>query len=859
MKKTLLTKMGLALIMALSLSLANAQEPPVTYFTFEDGTELPAFQAIGGVYDGVVDNPATDAVNGSAKVGKSTTGNNAWDGIRYYFANKLDLRKDTVFTMMVYHPTATDTRIRLHFFGDYELKSDETYYNTPGEWQLLEWHLDKEHDMHFNSVGLIFAHTNHSPGQEWFFDDLKGPDVYPEMGAELYFDFEVDPQPELENAGATFDGVVANPVTDGANPSENVGKFTTGNNPWDGVVYRVSTTFDLRNDTIFTMMVYHPTLEGSTRLQFNGDAAELKLNVEYTTPGEWQLLTWRVPKEYHNQFNRVMLVFAHDRSGSGEEWLFDELRGAPQTPPDETPPKKYYYSTNYRKDWSGFSGAEYMGVVANPDTDNEVHWEAETGLAVTGSASWAGMSYDLPAPIEFGFVKRFVMSVYSAEAGRVRIMLEDGGQDPKLRLWAQYTTPGEWQQLVFDASDSEGEFLDGVYDRIVLIFDDENSDAGKQWYFDKLYGPMIADPGPQVTYFDFQSAVELSFTGFSGGAYIGELPNPDPDDVNDAPEVGMSMTGGDFWSGLFYYLPSTISFDEGRSFSTKIYTADRDTVMEGAGRFGDFRIELRGTPHSNDTRLRMWAEYTDMGNWVDITLHADESIDLPESGIRNDFYHTILMIFDDKRQVSGEEWYFHNIMGPMLTPVYYADIKFQVHSYMEDVQKYEIEINDSGERIPLELVVPDPPEEGTKEDDPGYDTWFVDLLQLPVGAHSMNIYADDVLLDDGTNWSFEVPEISRWMEEVTFVHQSDVSVPENGFGTSTISMYPNPVRNALTIESPIMISEYQIYDIVGKVVLHDTQSARNTVVNTAVLKSGVYFIRILDETGTLHTHKFIKE
>ncbi len=703
-------------------------------------------------------------------------------------------------------------------------------------------------------IRVGFEYEKSTPASGVVYLDLVGFDIIeeepPVLGSVLFFNFEEEEAdlPEFINAGATFGGVMDNPNISSRNPSAHVGMSATGSNSWDGISYYFDNTLDLRNDTIFTMLVYHPELEGRTRLQFNGPTAELKLDEYYTTPGQWQLITWRIPKSYDGMFNRVMLVFAHDRAVKDEIWYFDELRGAPLSPPDETPEKTYYSTKNFRKSWTGFDNAVYEGVTENPLV-NATHMEPLAGKFITGTQNWAGIHYDLPGGVNFSKGKRFTMLVYSEHTGRVRLQLEKTSND-RARFYANYTTPGEWALLTFDSGNMDGEFKDDHYTRIVLVFDDETNVAGKAWYFDEIHGPAIMDSGPQIAYFDFMSAIEPTFRGFSGGAYIGKMFNLSPDAVNPNEFAGLSYTGGDFWSGIFFDLPSTINFDESHTFKTKIFTEERDTT--GTASFGDFRIELRGTPHNNDTRFRMWHEYKDMGKWVEITLKADESsIDYATNSRRNNFYHTLLIVFDDKRRDSGHEWYFDNIVGPKLTPVYNADILLTVTNHGIAASTYAIAIND-GERIPLH-------NDGTNGDVTADDNiWSFRINGLPVGDHVMAVYADDKLISDAATVPFTVPETIR-LTRVNFDHMEDTSTPETPLSNSIIRMFPNPADAELHIQSMANLSNIAVFDIVGRMVIQASPEHNSYTMNTSQLKSGIYIIRIADETGAIETLRFIKK
>lgn len=68
---------------------------------------------------------------------------------------------------------------------------------------------------------------------------------------------------------------------------------------------------------------------------------------------------------------------------------------------------------------------------------------------------------------------------------------------------------------------------------------------------------------------------------------------------------------------------------------------------------------------------------------------------------------------------------------------------------------------------------------------------------------------------------------------------------ENG-----LVIYPNPVTdNLLTVQSPTTIISIELYDFSGKLILHKTCTGQNTQINFASLLPGIYYLKVLDQTG----------
>jgi len=104
------------------------------------------------------------------------------------------------------------------------------------------------------------------------------------------------------------------------------------------------------------------------------------------------------------------------------------------------------------------------------------------------------------------------------------------------------------------------------------------------------------------------------------------------------------------------------------------------------------------------------------------------------------------------------------------------------------------------------------------------------------------------VIDDFGIWNRALTQ-----QEVTNLFNSDTTLSTTDFLNSII-MYPNPVKNMLTIDG-FVVKDFVIYSVLGKVVLK--MSNQNTI-DVSSLSKGVYFIKVSDGING-STKKFIKE
>ncbi len=78
--------------------------------------------------------------------------------------------------------------------------------------------------------------------------------------------------------------------------------------------------------------------------------------------------------------------------------------------------------------------------------------------------------------------------------------------------------------------------------------------------------------------------------------------------------------------------------------------------------------------------------------------------------------------------------------------------------------------------------------------------------------------------------------------------------------TVTVDLFPNPVSSELTISSSQLTgATISISDISGRELLHDLSVLSSKTLNLKSLVSGIYFLRVESEDGSVTVKKFIKE
>ena len=79
----------------------------------------------------------------------------------------------------------------------------------------------------------------------------------------------------------------------------------------------------------------------------------------------------------------------------------------------------------------------------------------------------------------------------------------------------------------------------------------------------------------------------------------------------------------------------------------------------------------------------------------------------------------------------------------------------------------------------------------------------------------------------------------------------------NDFTSLNAKVFPNPVADILNVDSQLPILNYQIYNILGSLVMTSEVNTLNTSIDVSDLRSGVYMIKLNGMEGS-QTKRFVK-
>lgn len=320
-------------------------------FDFETPTTSTGFGSWGSAGFTQITNPDQTGVNTSTNVGEfSHDGGNGYIGIESdgTFDN-IDFSATPTFKIKVWVDEPVEVIFKLQNNPNWWDPSSEVKYQVTqaetSQWIQLEFNFSNVTATNYNRVVLYFDGGNSIPsgaGHKYYFDDIEKSavllsptctdgiqngdetdidcggttcDPCPEKLTEFNFDFDT-PTP-LEGAeSATFNDDATNTVTDGINPTANVGEILQVNGTWySQLKYQFNDGVDLSSgDKGFSVKVKGPRIIPVTiKIEDGGDAVDV--TVDYTTPNVWQELRFDFSSFTSDSNKKIALFFGYEENG----------------------------------------------------------------------------------------------------------------------------------------------------------------------------------------------------------------------------------------------------------------------------------------------------------------------------------------------------------------------------------------------------------------------------------------------------------------------------------------------------------------------------------------------------------------
>ncbi|MEM6396349.1 MAG: T9SS type A sorting domain-containing protein [Bacteroidota bacterium] len=461
---------------------------------FENGANLSweplnNDNTLHGTFNGVIANPDPADPNTSDNIGSYTRGSSNFSTLTALLPNGIDLSGNSQINMDVWVPDGV-TEVLMQLQSPTQGTQGITA-NVPAtmSWQTLNFSFeDFDNVTDFERINLLFAPNTATSGT-FFFDNVAQGQVTVDAcaGVEpdltVLDDFECQRNVPITCCDVTVTAI-DNPDITPANNSLTVGEAVDPPGSFNALVFNNTDAFDLTTNNQIAAKIWSP-IDGQILFKLEGGTiGDQEIFVDIPATNEWVQYEVDFSAVADGGFTRLVLFFGAgvDNMANVTYFIDDiELRRAPfrndcisNFEEPETTVDGWRYFANGDFEGNAFIISDNPNVSAeNPS--NKVGTFEEAGAMTGTPAEFAGAFSDIPAPIELNSENRVLrVKMLMDVAGSVVFKLEAGidGAPNTGDLFADYTTPGEWQELSYDLSmTAGGEMIpDGSrYGRLTII------------------------------------------------------------------------------------------------------------------------------------------------------------------------------------------------------------------------------------------------------------------------------------------------------------------------------------------------------------------------------------------------------
>ena len=609
----------------------------VTYEDFEGGVAGLPWVGINGAYDGVVANPAPDAVNSSTSVGSYTT--NAGSDFNFAIADlpaPADMAQFGLVKVKIWSPVAP-SKCLLKFEGSgapVEMFRDITVAN-----QWVEYTFDMTAGA-ANPTGLtkvLISFHSFLPGitGTFYWDDIVGVEA-----KACYETFETGNELPWQGLDGMFEGPVDNPGANSVNSSAKVGKYTkSGLHAFSLLLADAGTSFDLSILNQFKLQVYTaaPT-QVLLKLEGPGGAIEKTKNIGVTNA--WQEYTFDFSDAAANTgLTKVILFFDPGVETSADDYYFDNLCAVPKgTCAGVTPNPGIIDDFECNRNATYVNGWDSLSVVDNP-APTPINSSSKVGKYIDPQGEpWAALVIDYQDALDLSVNNQLRAKIWSPKVTQILFKLE-GGVSPAKEIWVDVTEANQWVQYNVDFSSQSA----ANHKKIVIFFNaGQDPEPGDVYYIDDI--ERVENPLTVLE--DFENGAFLPWEPLDQQTVLhgtfAVVDNPAPGGVNSSAKVGKYTKGTSSFSTVAAVAPGVIDISQKPQYNLDIWAPVGATSVT---------MQLESVAQGNKEVTR---DITNAGNWETVSFDFSDY-----QGIAD--WAAMKLIFNPGVAEAGAMFFFDNL------------------------------------------------------------------------------------------------------------------------------------------------------------------------------------------------------
>lgn len=138
--------------------------------------------------------------------------------------------------------------------------------------------------------------------------------------------------------------------------------------------------------------------------------------------------------------------------------------------------------------------------------------------------------------------------------------------------------------------------------------------------------------------------------------------------------------------------------------------------------------------------------------------------------------------------------------------------------------------------------------------------WFWYIPCSFIKSTSSDLYPDSILVRFNVKSGMPSEQKAGWMIDSLSISYDKYSSAIQEINLDYLLIYPNPFSDYITIElENSILSEYHIYNSIGQIIRYNSDiNSQRHLIDTKELKTGLYFLKILDDKKNICVKPLIK-
>jgi hypothetical protein len=574
---------------------------------FEGGVADLTWEAFEGVYDGPVLNTADTLLNTSEWCGQYTKA----EGVGFSFfrarvVTPLDLSVNNQYSVQINAGAATQLLLKLEGGGN----AIEARVNiaTPNVWRTYTFDFSAAAGFAgMTDIILFFDPGVDASSDTYLFDNIiaspAGDCAGTVVDPTILDDFECQRNASYGVPGFDDITVIANPDPSGINTSTSVAQYTDREGGFHALVIDYNNAIDFSVNTQLCLKVWAP-VTGNLLFKIEGGlSAAFEMAQPVDATNTWVEVCQDFSAQAGGNYGQFTLFLNAGQNGEGDIYYLDDITLTPAPPAEALED----FEDGANLNWSPLNGdnalhGTFAGPIANPDMMG--NGSANIGSYIRGSSNFSTLTATLPLGIDLSDNPQLNLDVWApAGATSVTLQLVSAIEGAK-SIEASIDATMSWQTLSFNF---EG-FVDVTdFSDVNILFDPNTSGTGL-YYFDNLAQGIgtvdaCADVEPNLDILDdFECQRNANYT--CCGDIVMSVNNPDITPANSSTKVGEFVDP----PGAF----NALVIDNGEAFNFEVKNRLQSKIWSPVA--GQIMFKLEGGP---SPVVEIFVDIPATNEWVD--------------------------------------------------------------------------------------------------------------------------------------------------------------------------------------------------------------------------------------------------